>query len=110
MSEVPGLVEKITYWERGLPNGFGGWAWASPAKLKGRWQDDNELFIDTQGQQALSRARVYLKSDVIIGGYLFNGESIAVDPTTVSGAFEIKQYRNSPPLGGSGMTERRALL
>lgn len=110
MSEVSGLVEDITYWERGIPDGFGGRAWTVPENLKGRWQDDNELFVDTQGQQALSRARVYLNTDVIIGGYLFRGVSVASDPTKVTDAFEIKQYRNSPPLGFSGMTERRALL
>jgi len=107
---VPGLIYDITYWERGAPGGFGEFTWKAAVALKGRWQDSEELFTDSQGQQQVSRARAYLKIDVAVGGYLLEGSSVAADPTIVDRAFEIKQYRRSPPLRPGGMTERRALL
>ena len=47
--------------------------YTDPVELRCRWVDKNEEFIDPEGTRHVSKAVVYVESDVDIGGMLFNG-------------------------------------
>ena len=103
------LKQDVTYWAPAVPDGFGGRTFAVPVALKGRWEDRTTLFIDADGQEAVSRSRVYLSADVAINGYLFLGTSTVADPTTLENTEMIKDFRKTPDLRARSY-ERRALL
>lgn len=87
------LIDTITYWGFPVPNEFGGGTFPVPVTFRGRWVDQQDLFIDAQGREVRSNAVVFCSRDVAIGGYLFHGTSAESDPTTVSGAREIRAFR-----------------
>ncbi len=103
------LKQRITYWATGAPDGFGGVAFSTPVTIKARWEDVSDLFVDSQGREVRSAARVYVDQDVSLGGYLYNGVSTTSDPTTVDGAQEIKDFKKTPTLDNK-YHERRVLL
>lgn len=104
------LRQIVTYWSPGVPDGFGGITFGAPIQIKGRWEDRTDLFIDPQGKEVRSAARVYVVQDVALRGYLFLGTSTAADPTVESvGALEIRDFRRTPNLLATEF-ERRVLL
>lgn len=104
-----GLNDDVTYWAPGTPDGYGGYAYAAPVKLKGRWEDRQDLFLDDRGEERKAEGVVYVDRDVETEGYLFLGKSSATDPTTVAGAREVRQYRKLRSLTGR-TTVRKAWL
>lgn len=105
---TPNLVQDITYWTTSS-DGFGGSTYGAPQSLKGRWEERNDVFRTPNGQEKVSKAVVYLDTDVEINGYLYLGVSVASDPTTVSGATLIEGFRKIPNLGAVRF-ERKAYL
>lgn len=103
------LKQDVTYWSPSSFDQFGNQVWGTPAVIKGRWEDRTDLFIIETGEEVRSRARVYLNSDVVVGGYLFLGVSSSTDPGTVTGAREIRDFRKIPTITAD-LFERRALL
>ena len=103
------LKATITYWPPGAPDGFGGFSFGASSEVKARWEDRTENFVDDEGQENISRARVYVDTDLSVHGYLFNGISGSTDPRAVSGAFEVKDFRKIPNLAYTEF-ERRVLL
>lgn len=77
---------------------------AAPVELKCRWEDRNEEFIGPRGTRQVSRAVVYVESDVDVGGMLFNGalddleSGEFVNPRAVDGAWEIMRFDRVPTL------------
>lgn len=98
----------ITYWAA-TPSGDGGFTFSAPISLKGLWEDKQELVADATGNQIVSQAIVYLNTEVAINGYLFLGTSIATDPTTVTKAWQIKNYGETPNVRGTEVL-RKAVL
>lgn len=92
------LRQTVTYWSPGGNDGFGGVSYGTPVNIKGRWQDVAELFIDASGNEVVSKAKVWIDTDVVNKGYLYLGESTAADPETVSDAREIRQFGKIPNL------------
>jgi hypothetical protein len=97
MSYLKALKQDVTYWAPTSENEFGAKAFTR-SQLKARWEDKSELFRDKNGQEVVSKSRVFLAQGVNINGYLFLGVSNASDPRTVSGAHEIRQTKTSPDL------------
>jgi len=92
------LKQTATYWGNPVSDGYGGRNFDAPVEIDVRWEDKQELFTDTSGQEKLSRAVVFVGEDVQVGGYLFLGSSSAGNPLDVSGAYEIKQFSKIPDL------------
>jgi len=90
------LNQDITYWSPGEPDGFGGTTYGTPVLLSGRWEGQNELFVDAEGNEVRSQAVIYLDQSVALSGYLAKGEHTGSDPTTVSGAKEIRSVKETP--------------
>lgn len=87
------MHQAATYWAPAGNDGFGGVGFDAPEQLDPgvRWEDKAELFRDDKGREVMSSAVVYVPKPLEIRGYLYLGTSGASDPTTVSGAREIRQ-------------------
>lgn len=66
--------------------------------MAGRWNETSELFMDANGREVVSRAKVILEGDVTVGDYLYWGTSTADDPREVSGAFKVRRFQRTPDL------------
>jgi hypothetical protein len=97
MGQIRNLRADVTHWVS-TPDGYGGYTFAAPAALKGRWEDKTELFRNPAGEEDVSEAIVYISSDVAVADYLFEGVSTAADPTLVAEARQIKQFHKTPNL------------
>ena len=67
------LDEDAVYWALSLPDGAGGFTYAAAVAVNVRWEDTQELFIDAQGRTKISRAVIYIDTDVAVGGMLYHG-------------------------------------
>lgn len=85
----------ITYWSA-TPDRYGGFTFGAPTAVKARWQDTVEVTINSNGDSIVSRAIVFVATDVDVNGYLYNGVSIAADPTTLPTAHKIQRFDKSP--------------
>lgn len=104
-----GMHQKATYWGGRTQGGFGDITFDAPIVLDVKWEDRVETFTDLSGNEHQSRAIVYTDRDLDLGGYLLLGESVATDPTVVSGALEIQRSDEVPDLRGLN-TEYRSFL
>ena len=106
-SQTRNLKQDITSWTV-TDDGYGGWTYGTPVTFKGRWEDRQTTFRDAEGEEVVSNAIVYLIQDVAIGDFLFEGETVAADPTTV-GAQRVRQFNKIPNLRKTEM-QRKAFL
>ena len=100
------LKQTAVYWPSPVPDGYGQYAFGIPSEIRVRWENKQELFIDPQGDELLSKAVVYTASDVVVGGYLYLGleaelSSDHSDPQTITQAFKIKQFGKLPTLSAT---------
>ena len=86
------LLQEVTHWPITGSDGFGGFVFGAPVLLEGRWEEKSELFISEDNESVLSKAIVYLDSDVDNGDYVAQGDHTAVaDPLTVV-SYRIRNY------------------
>lgn len=95
------MRQTATYWGPGVADGFGGKTYAAPIQVKVRWEDTNVLFVDQNGNEVVSKAVVYVDTDLSVGGYLLLGISTASNPTTIIGTHEIRNISKSPNIRGT---------
>lgn len=96
---VRSMKDTITYWATsGATDRFGKPVFSAPVALIGRWEDRIENVQGKTGDVYISKARVFLKDQIAIDGYLFRGTSIAVDPTVVQNAGEVQALGSMPDL------------
>jgi len=72
-----------------------------PVEIRCRWEDIAVEYIDPKGTKQLSKSRIYVESDVDVGGMLFNGLLSEVTeslPRSQNGAWEIRQFEKLPTL------------
>ena len=103
-----GLKQTATHWSPGVPDGYGGSTYGAPVSMVCKWEERAVLFRDDKGDETISKAVVFLPSDVGIGDYLFLGESVVADPTTID-AHEVRQFSSIPDLRNAKQ-ERKAYL
>lgn len=92
------MKQSVTYWAPSSRDAYGKITFAAPIAVTARWEERQELFRDARGEEIMSKARVYCASAVALDGYLFNGTSVATDPTSVLGAFQIRNVGLQPDL------------
>lgn len=86
------LREDVTHWPISGSDGYGGFTFATPIKLKGRWEEKAVLFLSANNEEQVSEAVVYIDADVVAGDYLGRGDLTATaDPTTIDGPYRIRQ-------------------
>ena len=73
-----------------------------PIEVLCRWQDSNEMFINSDGSNQMSNAKVFPDRKTAIGGVLLLGKLTEVhdfdEPKKNDGAFEIMMFRTVPNL------------
>ncbi len=93
------LKEDITHWPVTGSNGYGGFTFGTPVKLKARWEDKSVLFRTLENEEEVSNAIVYLAVDIDVGDYFGRGDLTATaDPTTLDNAFRSRNFHRSTDL------------
>ena len=100
--------QKCVYWGEPIPDGYGGRTFDSayPEEISCRWEALTQVISDRQGNEIVSRARVYVMEDVEEEGWLFLGtlddldSYEEADPMEASGAYKIKRFDKTPTIRG----------
>jgi len=107
-------VQTIVYWGNPVADGYGGYTYDDPVEIEGRWEEVSEMIATADGEETLTRARVWLTQDVDEGGYMYLGDADELDsnpdPQDVDGAWKIISFRKIPALGSTTKFVRRANL
>ena len=109
------LRQDLVYWGTPANDGLGGVTFANPINIKGRWEDTQKKFIDSNGQEIVSSSIVYLGQDIDIGGWLFRGKILDIapakrnSPAEVNGAKEIRVFNKIPDINAINF-ERTVVL
>lgn len=101
------LTSTITVWGQGSLDIYGNAAFSTPVAIKGRWEDRNDLFRDNTNNELVSKAVVYVDTDVSVGSFVYLGTSTASSPPPNS--WEVKAFRKIPNLSGTE-SERKCYL
>ncbi len=84
-------TQTATHWGVAGRDKFDQIIFDAPVEVLVRWEQKQELFMDSQGKQVLSNAIVYPLEELPIEGYLALGSFATLDPKTLTNiAFEIK--------------------
>jgi hypothetical protein len=92
------LNQTVTYWPVTGHDVYGGNTFGSPETRPARWEDRADTIRDKSGVEYVTKSRVFMSQDFDLDGYLYLGTSAAANPTTVSGAYEIRQKSAIPDL------------
>ena len=105
------LRDQATHWVNTGSNGYGGFAFSAPVLLSARWQEHVEISRDEAGEEFVSKAKVFLASNVTPGDYVAEGDRTATsDPTTITGiAYRVRNFMRVTDLSRAD-TVRTALL
>lgn len=109
------MVQVVVYWGAPVPDGEGGSTFADPVELMVRWEVVDEVVVNNDGREVVSKARIWVNQDVDEQGWIYLGEldDLGVDPDdpkTIDGANEIITFRKIPSLGKDNEFVRRANL
>lgn len=91
--------QKVTYWAT-TQNGYGDFQCAAPILINGRWEEKNALFVNKAGEEVVSKAIVYLDTDVDTEGYLAPGDRTSFSSPLGAGVggIQIQGYEKTPDL------------
>lgn len=106
------LLETVTYWAPGSGghDDYNENGWSAPVTLQGRWIEHNEEVTVQSGEQITSTTQVYLSADVLVRGYLAEGDHTeTTSPIGVVGVREIQAFSRFPDLRNMGQ-QRKAYL
>ena len=93
------FLQKATYWAKAGVDGYGRITFVPPEILDVRWEDRREVFLNSEGEEALSRSIVYCNKDLSDEGVLFLGESPSLNPLEEEDkAYKIKSISRIPNL------------
>ncbi len=108
--------QTILYWAPSTLDGYGGKTYVALVSLTGKWEDRQQLFTDSNGEQNQSTAVIFLPQDVVKGGWLYLGAESSIassddstKPEEVEGAREIRGFNKIPDVEGE-LFERKAFL
>jgi len=93
--------DTATYWGTPVQGGFGEPVFGAPQLVKCRWEDITEIFVDMEGIERRSRAKVWTFAALEVEGYIAHGDHTNVtDPTTLDNALSVQRVDNIPDLRG----------
>lgn len=92
--------QTAVYYAQNGTDSFGRPKFAAPVEFRCRWQQEHKLFLDGEGQQAVSDAKVMIEDAVKEGGFLFEGvlADAPADPLAGPDCYEIRKYERIPDL------------
>jgi hypothetical protein len=123
MSIITKMRKQIcVYWGNPVPTGDGLYSYDPPVEIPCRWDGTNQLFTNSQGEELVSKAVVFVDRDMPEGGFLYlgtlasledyldsNESSQDLDPRLVSGAGKIRSFSKTPNLKATEFV-RKAIL
>ena len=98
-------VQPAVYWSNPAPDGYGGYTFSPPMQIYIRWDEKTELITDRTGKEYASHSEILSPTELIAGGYLWNGllSSLTltgtpptIHPANVPGAYEIVRVDKTP--------------
>lgn len=105
-----GLNQRVTYWPPIGEDKYGQTQFGAPRILSARWEDRNEEAVTLSGETILSKAVIYVDTDLLVEGRIAQGDLRELtDPTLTSAAQEIRIFRSIPDLRNA-TAERRAII
>lgn len=104
--------QKAVYWAPVAADKYGKKSYEEPIEIDCRWEDCQEMYLDVNGNSAMSRARVYVDRKLEALGVLWlppenvqisEGAALTqltdeTDPFANSGTFEIRKVDELPEL------------
>ncbi len=104
------LNQTAVYWERGESDGYGDYDWEDPVEVSCRWVEKNERFLDLNGEEKISKAKVLVNQEMSVGDYLYLGSiddlTSSSDPANTEGAYPIRQFDRIPDIFGEEFLRR----
>lgn len=95
------LTSTITHWSFSSNDGYGGVSYSAPTQLLGRWQDEANLFNDTDGEEFVSDAIVYTTTELDCNDWLYLGTSAQANPQNQNKAYRIRNCQKTQTPNGS---------
>jgi hypothetical protein len=114
-------TQVAVYWGSPTNDGYGGKTFASPSEIFCRWEDRNEIFVASNGDEAVAKSVVYVLQDLENEGYLYLGtldelydsvesSGTTLVPSEIEGAQIIKRFDKTPALGSTTEFLRKVYL
>lgn len=117
------LPQRCVYWGNPVEDGYGSKIFDAPIELPCRWEDMQQVIVETDGTQSLSRAVVFVDVDLDEDGLLWLGtlndlvnfesawDSLGdVDHSLIPKLHIIKRWEKSPALNSTTQFLRKAHL
>lgn len=118
------LLQTAVYWGNPVNNGYGGFNYDDPIEIKCRWEESNQVVVEMNGEQVISRAIVYTDTDLQENGVLFLGDmediiessgesSGEMTPLSLSESqrpYVIRRWEKKPSLNSTSDYIRKAYL
>jgi hypothetical protein len=98
MNYTRNMRQDLTFWAFTGVDAYGQSTFSAPVTVKCRWQDQQVLFRNAQGQERISSAIIYPAQPLGIKGYVKLGIDATANPLGLAGAYEIQQAGTSPDL------------
>jgi hypothetical protein len=100
------LKQKATVFIRGTSDGYGGYSYTT-VTVNCRWEEKQVLFTTYLAEEKVSKAIVYVDTDVSVGSFIYLGET--TDTTPPFDAYEILKFNKSPNLKNTDF-ERKVII
>ena len=98
------MKQKAVYWAPLTLDDFGKPTWRTPVEIDCRWTDQQEEFINPNGERQLSRAKLIVDRDLEVKGVVWQGRLVDVsdldDPKNNDNAWEIMAFRKTADFKG----------
>lgn len=102
------FIHKVTVWTTTGYNIDARPTWAAPVVVDARWEDVQRLYATAAGDQATSKAMVYVDRKVAVGSYIALGVFADAEPPSQV-AHEVKALRTIESLLGTDVEYRVVL-
>jgi hypothetical protein len=117
MSSIPDYVELhqvAAYWAPTGNDDYGRPTWGTVVQINCRWEDKATLYVDAKGREFVSRAIVYVDTDVAPMGVLSLGPvsqlSDPINPFANPNTWEVKKYERIPEIDNAQKFLKAAIV
>jgi len=94
------MKQDAVYWPTEDVDAFGKPSWGSPVVIKCRWESSRETFINANGDEEVSRAKLIVDRDIEEKSVLLLGTLANVtdqdNPKENDGAWEVRLFMKTP--------------
>ena len=103
-------TQTAVYWGNPTPDGYGQNTFDAPVEVSCRWEQRERIIKDRLGREVVSKATVWVVSDLVSEGWLYLGSLDDLDsnplPMEVDGAYEIIAKDKIPGIKAVGFLRK----